>query len=93
MPPTPIEQRLSALHAHYTSQVNAAVAAGRFDLVQDLTDACENEALELMITLEGDVGGSSEIEILELGGWPPRANREVGVAVRRRRFWPHRRRR
>ena len=38
MPPTTIEQQLASLHAHYTSQVNAAVAAGRMDLAQDLAD-------------------------------------------------------
>ena len=91
MPPTPIEQRLSALHAHYTSQVNAAVEAGRFDLVQDLTNACEDEALELMITLEGDVARSSAVEVLELGGWPPPARPDARVGVRPRRFCPHRR--
>ena len=36
MPSTTIEQQLATLHAHYTGQVNAAVAAGRMDLAQDL---------------------------------------------------------
>ena len=34
MPPTTIEQQLVRLHAHYASRVNAAVAAGRMDLVR-----------------------------------------------------------
>ena len=85
-----IEQQLSALHAHYTGQVNAAVGAGRMDLVQDLADACQDEALELHALARGaDVDRPAEVEILELGRlgrpqWPRSRHR-----VRRHRFWRH----
>ena len=49
MPPTTIEQQLVTLHAHYTSRVNAALAAGRMDLAQDLAEDCRDEALDLML--------------------------------------------
>lgn len=48
----PIEERLAALHAHYVRRVNAAVAAGRMDLVRDLVDEYEDEALEWMLEHE-----------------------------------------
>jgi hypothetical protein len=89
MPPTPIEERLVALHAHYIRRVNAAVAAGRMDLVQDLADGCEDEALELMLTVEGDISGPSQVEILEIdGGWPQWQGRRSWPP--RRRFWQQR---
>ena len=53
MPPTPLDEALPALHAHYTAQVNAAVAAGRMDLVRDLADECQDEALALILEAEG----------------------------------------
>lgn len=89
MPPTPIEERLRTLHAHYTSQVNAALAAGRFDLVQDLADACEDEALELMLSEEDVLPNAGEVEFLELGGWPDRPRRRP--RSRWSRLWPVRR--
>ena len=56
MPPTPLDERLPALHAHYTARVNAAIAAGRMDLVRDLADDCEDEALEMILEAEGASG-------------------------------------
>ena len=58
MPPTPLDERLPALHAHYTALVNAAVAAGRMDLVQDLANECQDEALEMILEAEEAAGGS-----------------------------------
>ena len=72
MPVTPIEERLASLQAHYAERINAAVAAGRMDLVRDLADDYEDEALELIL----ESGTSSQpdsrtVEILEFGGaWP-----------------------
>ena len=45
MPVTPIEERLASLQAHYTDRINAAVAADRMDLVRDLAEGYEDEAL------------------------------------------------
>ncbi len=49
MPVTPIQQRLASLQAHYAERINAAVAAGRMDLVRDLANGYEDEALELIL--------------------------------------------
>jgi hypothetical protein len=90
MPQASIEERLAALHAHYTSRVNAAVASGRMDLVRDLADSCRDEALELMLALEAGAADRPDhqaAEIMEFGGWPSwRVNRP---RVRRHRFWGH----
>ena len=59
MPPTPLDERLPALHAHYTALVNAAIAAGRMDLVRDLANDCEDEALEMILEAEGAATGRS----------------------------------
>jgi hypothetical protein len=71
---TPIEVRLASLHAHYIERINAAVAAGRMDLVEDLAGGYEDEALELMLDAEGDTSNQQiyrTAEILELGpDWP-----------------------
>ena len=70
MPPTPLDERLPALHAHYTALVNAAIAAGRMDLVRDLANDCEDEALEMILEAEGAATGrSNRVEVLETGGW------------------------
>jgi hypothetical protein len=89
MPQASIEERLAALHAHYTSRVNAAVASGRMDLVRDLADNCRDEALDLMLALEAGTADQlgHPAEILEFGGWPSgRGNR---LRIRRLRFWRH----
>jgi hypothetical protein len=81
MPTTPIEERLSFLHAHYVGRINAAVAADRMDLVEDLAGAYEDEALALMLA-EGDPQGGTQhggtVEILELGEWPRWSARKSG---------------
>ena len=70
--PIPIDERLRLLHAHYTSQINAAVGAGRMDLVRDLANDCQDEALALILAAED--GRSTQpnqetVEILEFVGW------------------------
>lgn len=81
---TSAETRLTALHAHYTSLINAAVGAGRMDLVADLASEYQDEALELVLAAEEDTSPRGEVEILEIGGWPHPAARRPGL---RRRFW------
>jgi hypothetical protein len=69
MPVMPIEERLASLQAHYAERINAAVAAGRMDLVRDLANDYEDEALELI--LESGVSSqpdSGTVEILEFNG-------------------------
>jgi hypothetical protein len=71
--PIPIDERLRLLHAHYISQINAAVGAGRMDLVRDLANDCENEALALILAAEDGTSGQlnqGTVEILEFDGWP-----------------------
>jgi len=71
--PIPINERLQLLHAHYTRQINAAVGAGRMDLVRDLANDCQNEALALMLAAEDGTSGQPNqetVEILEFDGWP-----------------------
>ena len=77
MPSTPQEDRLRSLQAHYTERINAAVAAGRLDLVRDLAKDCQDETLAV---LADGVDSTQEpnqktVEILELGGWHWRAPR------------------
>ena len=70
MPPTPLDERLPALHAHYTARVNAAIAAGQMDLVAELADECQDEALELILEAEGASDRrTNPIEVLDVGGW------------------------
>ena len=89
MPPTPIDERLRLLHAHYTGLINAAVAADRMDLVRDLANDCEDEALALMLDAEGDTPSQrNQVEVLEWGGWPSRrGGRRLGTLASR--FWRH----
>ena len=87
MAPTSIDERLRHLHEHYTWQINAAVAEGRMDLVRELSNDCQDEALALMLTADG--GTSSQpnqrmVETLELGGWPSwRGGRKLGALASR----------
>jgi hypothetical protein len=87
---TPIEVRLASLHAHYVERINAAVAAGRMDLVRDLAGDYEDEALELMLDAEGDTSnqqGYRTAEILEFGPeWP----HWRGLSKWRLWLWRHR---
>jgi hypothetical protein len=72
MPVMPIEERLASLQAHYAERINAAVAAGRMDLVRDLANDYEDEALELILESgASSQPGSGTVEILEFdGAWP-----------------------
>lgn len=99
----PIEERLAALQAHYVRRVNAAVAAGRMDLVRDLVDGYQDEALEWMLEHEAPrtVSGLGSwtasdpnlgpAEILESDGgtpwWPQGADSD---GTSRFRFWRRR---
>ena len=74
MSATPFEDGMASLRAHYLERIDAAVAAGRMDLVRELADSYEDEALQLMLAAEDD--GSiqphhSTAEILELGPQSP----------------------
>ena len=87
MPPIPIDERLRLLHEHYTWQINAAVAEGRMDLVSELANDCQDEALALMLAAEGDTSSwrnQQTVETLEFGGWPRwRGARRVGTLASR----------
>lgn len=82
------ENGLAVVQAHYAARINAAVAAGRMELVRDLTNDYVDEALELMLTVERSSPGQP-VEILEFGFRSQHAHR---VGTRRLRFWPHRNR-
>jgi hypothetical protein len=85
----PFENALASLRAHYLERIDAAVAAGRMDLVRELADDYEDEALKLMVSVEGETpsqAGHGKAEILELG--PVRQHRE-GAGSGRFRFWRH----
>jgi hypothetical protein len=92
MSATPFEDGMASLRAHYLERIDAAVAAGRMDLVRELADSYEDEALQLMLAVEDD--GSTQphhstAEILELGPqWPHRSS----SGTRRFGFWRRRKR-
>jgi hypothetical protein len=70
MSATPFEEGLAFLRAHYAERIDMAVAAGRMDLVRELADSYEDEALQLMLSVEGDTPTQPEhgtAEILEFG--------------------------
>jgi hypothetical protein len=85
MAATRSDERLATLEAHYVRRINAAVAAGRMDLVRDLA----NEYGDGVRALEGTprdphVGPA---EILEFGDDRP-YRRSIDAAGRWRfRFW------
>ena len=85
----PFEKALASLRAHYVERINTAVAAGRMDLVRELADDYEDEALKLMLSVEGEIPNHADhgkAEILELGPvWPHRE----GMGSGRFRFWRH----
>jgi hypothetical protein len=87
MPPTPIDERLRLLHDHYTWQINAAVADGRMDLVRELANDCQDEALALILAAEGETSSwpnQPTVETLEFGGWPRwREARRLGALASR----------
>lgn len=86
----PFEKALALLRAHYLERIEPAVAAGRMDLVRELADSYEDEALQLMLTVEGAPNQPAHrtVEILELG--PLRPHREDSGG-RRFGFWRHKR--
>jgi hypothetical protein len=92
MSATPFEEGLAFLRAHYAARIDAAVAAGRMDLVRELADDYEDEALQLMLTVEGGAMAQADhrtAEILEFGpAWP----NQSGSGTRRFGFWWHRKR-
>jgi hypothetical protein len=92
MSATPFEEGLASLRAHYAARIDTAVAAGRMDLVRELADDYEDEALQLMLAIEGGIPAEPDhgrAEILELGpSWPHRP----GSGTWRFGFWRHRKR-
>jgi hypothetical protein len=87
MSATPFEVGLAALRAHYLDRIETAVAAGRMDLVGELAGSYEDEALQLMLTVEGGAPiepGRGSVEILELGPSQPRRS---GSGTWRFGFW------
>jgi hypothetical protein len=92
MSATPFEEGLAFLRAHYAERIDMAVAAGRMDLVRELADNYEDEALELMISVEGGAAPQpdhSATEILELG---PSSRVRPGSGSWRFGFWRHKKR-
>jgi hypothetical protein len=92
MSATPFEDGMASLRAHYLERIDAAVAAGRMDLVRELADSYEDEALQLMLAAEDD--GSiqphhSTAEILELG---PQSPHRSSSGTWWSGFWRHRKR-
>ena len=90
MPAKSLEEGLAFLRAHYAERIDMAVAAGRMDLVRELADSYEDEALQLMLAVEGDAAIEPEhgtAEILELG--PARPHRPA-LRTWRFGFWRHR---
>jgi hypothetical protein len=94
MLPTPIDERLQRLSAHYTWRINSAVAAGCMDLVRDLANDYQDEALDLMLALGGGTPSQPEYdaaEILEFGGGWPQRRRAGRPGTWRFRFWRYNR--
>jgi hypothetical protein len=92
MSATPFEDGMASLRAHYLERIDAAVAAGRMDLVRELADSYEDEALQLMLAAEDD--GSTQphhstAEILELG---PQSPHRSSSGTWWSGFWRHRKR-
>jgi hypothetical protein len=90
MPATPIREQLASMHDHYLTLINAAVAAGQMDLVQDLADEYEDEALELMLALEGATAGGpdyTKAEVLGFGGAAPYWEDVHSPSPWRFKFW------
>jgi hypothetical protein len=92
MSATPFEEGLDLLRAHYAERIDMAVAAGRMDLVRELADNYEDEALELMLSVENGAPtppGHGTVEILEFG---PSSRRGPASSSWRFGFWRHRKR-
>jgi hypothetical protein len=94
MLPTPIDERLPRLSAHYAWRINAAVAAGRMDLVRDLANDYQDEALDLMLALGSGTPSQPKYdaaEILEFGGGRQQRRRAGRPGTWRFRFWRYNR--
>ena len=90
MAATPTEERLAVLHSHYIWRINAAVAASRMDLIRDLADEYHDEAVNALVTLEGDTASNPDFgpsEILEFGGGTPYRQVAGRPGTSRFRFW------
>jgi hypothetical protein len=89
MPSAPIEEKLARLQAHYATRMNAAVAAGRMDLVKDLANDCHDEALDMMLAVDdtSELRTQHEVEILELGAQWPTWQGHTWPRSLRFRFW------
>jgi hypothetical protein len=87
---TPIEVRLASLHAHYVERINAAVAAGRMDLVEDLAGGYEDEALELLLDAEGDTSNQQGYRTAEILEFAPEWPHLRGWSKLRLWLWRHR---
>ena len=75
-------EQLRALHDSYVWEVNAAVGAGRLDLVRELSDEYLDQALELLTGGEETACGGTDCAV---------CNRSrPAVAVPRRRRWSRR---
>lgn len=75
-------EQLRALHDNYVWKVNAAVGAGRLDLVRELSDQFLDQALELLTGGEEMTCGVTDCAV---------CNRSrPAVAVPRRRRWSRR---
>jgi hypothetical protein len=85
MAATRIDERLAALDAHYVSRINAAVAAGRMDLVRDLADEYGDGVRALMGTPRDPHLGPPEI--LEFGADRPHRRGADAPGGWRSRFW------
>ena len=89
MAATPFEEGLAFLRAHYAERIDMAVAAGRMDLVRELADNYEDEALELILSVEGvpTQPDHGTVEILEFGPLSRDRRRTWRFG-----FWRHRKR-
>jgi hypothetical protein len=88
--PRQLDEGLASLRGHYLERIDAAVAAGRMDLVRELADGYEDEALQLMLSVEGGAltqPSHRTAEILEFGRVSPHRSRSA-----RWRFWRHKKR-
>ena len=78
-------EQLRELHDSYVWEVNAAVGAGRLDLVWQLADQYLDEALELIAGGEPSTCGKTDCAVC--------GRSRPAVAMSRRRRWPRRARR
>ncbi|HET8916288.1 MAG TPA: hypothetical protein VFM91_11335 [Propionibacteriaceae bacterium] len=92
MSATPLEEGLAFLRAHYAERIDMAVAAGRMDLVRELADSYEDEALQLMLSVEGDTPTQPEQGAAEILVFGPARPHQPALGTWRFGFWRHRKR-